>query len=273
MNSDFVELLINCCKLNELELRFYIKKILMKTSFLIQEDKYCSARPWGYWDIHNLLAIRGTPKVCLVSHTDVCRDHDLICVYNSGSIPDYQVNPVVKKIKHFNFLVNAIQDKDCLLQVGGDDRAGVAIGLWLAMHTDLPMGLLYTTNEEIGLLSAQQVRFPELMDFELLVQIDRGNQRNQQIVTQIDGLEICNSKISKSLVDLSVSLQKPRQQVLGFSTDVFVIKRNGRCKNAVNLTCGYHNSIGSDPNEYIVIHEVIDTMEYVQEIIKFISYC
>jgi putative aminopeptidase FrvX len=73
---------------------------------------------------------------------------------------------------HLERLVTVIQDKDCLVQVGGDDRVGVAIELWLAMKTDLPMALLFTTDEEIGLLSARQVEFPELMDFELLVQID-----------------------------------------------------------------------------------------------------
>jgi hypothetical protein len=273
MNSDFVELLITCCRFNELELRSYIKKLLIENNFSIQEDSYSSERPWGYSDIHNLLAIRETPKVCLVSHTDVCRDHDLIWLYSNGPIPEHQVNPIVKKVKHFNVLVDAIQDKDCLLQVGGDDRTGVAIGLWLATNTDLPMGLLFTTDEEVGLLSAQRVKFPELMNFELLVQIDRGNQQNHQIVTQINGIKICNLEMTKTLVDLSLYLQKPRQQVVGLLTDVFAIKKNERCKNAINLTCGYHNSIGSDPDEYIVIHEVIDTMEYVQEIIKLFSCC
>lgn len=272
MDTEFTNLLITCCKLSEPELRSYIKQVLTKHNFSIQEDGYRSARYEESSNIPNLLAIRGNPKVCLVSHTDVCREHFMFQgTLADETASDYAVNPVIKEIVHFNNLVSAIQDKDCLAQVGGDDRAGIAIELWLAMKTNLPIGILFTTDEEIGLLSAKEVAFPELLDFELLVQIDRGNQPNQQIVTQIGQTQICEESLAKSLIDLSIKTGKPRQEVIGGGTDVLAIKYRGMCKNAINLTCGYHNSFGSNPSEYIVIQETEETMEYVKDIIEFIS--
>ncbi|HAZ44347.1 MAG TPA: hypothetical protein DDW76_24090 [Cyanobacteria bacterium UBA11369] len=272
MNTQFAELIVTCCKLSELELRSYIKEVLASRNFSIQEDRYLSQRSGEFSSIHNLLALRGNPKVCLVSHTDVCRDHDkLQGIPPKRTAPDYIVNPAIKNLMHFDNWGAAIQDENCLAQVGGDDRVGVAIALWLAVTTDSPLGILLTTDEEIGLISAKQVDFPELMDFELLVQIDRGNQPHQEIVTEIFETKICEESLAKSLVDLSIKKGKPRQEVVGRGTDVFAIKSNGRCKNAINLTCGYHNSYGSSPSEYIVIHEAEETMEYVKDIIEFMQ--
>lgn len=270
--TQFADLIITCCKLSELELRSYIKEVLADRNFFIKEDKYLSPRGGEYTSIHNLLAIRSNPKVCLVSHTDVCRDHEkLQGIPPKKTAADYIVNPTIKNLLHFGNSVAAIQDESCLAQVGGDDRVGVAIALWLAVTTDLPLGILLTTDEEIGLVSAKQVEFPELINFELLVQIDRGNQPNQEIVTEIFETQICEQSLAQSLVDLSIKKGKPRQEVVGRGTDVFAIKSNNICKNAINLTCGYHNSYGSNPSEYIVIHEVEETMEYVKDIIEFIQ--
>ena len=272
MDSQFADLIVTCCKLREPELRSSIKKVLIEQNFSIQEDCYQSKRLGEFSNISNLLAIRQSPKICLVSHTDVCRDHETIKrQYSIITAPIDRVNPTIKKLIHLERLVNVIQDKDCLVQVGGDDRVGVAIELWLAMKTDLPMALLFTTDEEIGLLSARQVEFPELMDFELLVQIDRGNQPNQQIVTKVAGIQLCEESLANFLVCLSRKQGISRQKVTGYGTDVVAIKARDKCKNAINLTCGYHNSFGHHPSEYIVIHEAEETVEYVKDILEFFS--
>jgi hypothetical protein len=61
---------------------------------------------------------------------------------------------------------------------------------------------------------------------------------------------------------------KPRSLVQGMHTDVYALKSKNWCKNAVNMTCGYHNSIGADPTEYIDMEEARDTLEYVSNIVK-----
>lgn len=272
MNIEFADLIVTCCQLSEPDLRSYIKQVLIERDFSIQEDSYISPRGGEYLNIHNLLAIRGNPKVCLVSHTDVCRDHDKFQGWlPNETAPEYKVEPVIKDLMHFHELVSVVQDKECLAQVGGDDRAAVAVLLWLALKTELPIGILLTTDEEIGLISAKEVAFPELINFDLLIQIDRGNQQNHQIVTKISQLNLCDQNLAKSLIELAKIKGKPREEVIGGGTDVFAIKLNGKCKNAINLTCGYHNSLSSNPYEYIVIHELEETMEYVKDIIEFLS--
>jgi hypothetical protein len=256
----FEEFIIKCCKAKEFQLRKFLKSVLKSAGFKLFEDNYVSTRGGRYKQIPNLLAIRGeSPRVCLVAHTDVCRDH-------AGQMQD--VNPTVKKININGEVREIIQDKDCDIQVGGDDRLGVAINTWIALNTGYDISLLFTTDEEIGLLSAEHVRFPQLMEHDLLVQVDRGN-RKDQIVNIIGNTQLCGQRTTDNLVKISEHIGLPRYTVQGLITDVYSIKTNGICKEAVNLTCGYYNSIGPQKDEYIDIQEANDTMTFVSNIIQF----
>jgi hypothetical protein len=255
----FENYIIQCCKAPEWELRKFLKKVLMRAGFNIQEDNYQCGRGEKYSSVHNMLAIRGNPKVCLVAHTDVCRDH-----INDEILAE----PVIKEIETLDGIKRIIQDKNCDVQVGGDDRLGVAINTWIALNTGFDCGLLFTTDEEVGLVSAEQVRFSDLLNFDLLVQTDRGNHSNQ-LVSFISGFRICSPKIVETLLSISNEIELPRLEVNGFLTDVLAIKMNKMCKDAINLTCGYHKSYGANSNEFIDIQEAKDTMKYVASIIKF----
>lgn len=256
---DFERFIIDCCKAREWSLRSFLRNTLGRAGFSIIEDDYQSHRRIAerkeYKDIHNMLAIRGEPRVCLVAHTDVCRDH-------CDDIPD--VFPVIKESE----MRRIIQDRDCNVQVGGDDRLGVAINSYIALNSGYDMGLLFTTDEEIGLVSADYVRFPELMDFDLLVQVDRGNHRNQ-LVSNISGRRLCSDATTKRLLKIASNIGLPRIEVQGFLTDVLTLISNGVCKEAVNMTCGYMNSWGASNNEYIDIQDAKDTMRYVAEIVRY----
>jgi hypothetical protein len=254
----FEDFIIQCCRTSEWDLRSFLKDILTKYGFSIMEDDYKTYRGPQYNNVHNMLAIRGNPKVCLVAHTDVCRDH---------VSSNYDVEPTVKLVKLGENIKSIIQDKNCQVQVGGDDRLGVAINTWIGMNTKYDMGLLFTTDEEIGLVSAEYVKFPELLEFELLAQVDRGNHSNQ-LVTRISGCDLCSDETGNRLLKISENIGLPRYVVNGFLTDVLAIKQNSMCKNAVNMTCGYHNSFGAEDDEYIDIEEAKDTMLYVSKIIQ-----
>src|SRR5258706_1503708 len=77
--NDCEKHLINCLKAPEWELRRWLKKVLTRAGFEIYEDGYKSDRcdkEKRYESVHNMIAVRGnTGKVCLVAHTDICRDH------------------------------------------------------------------------------------------------------------------------------------------------------------------------------------------------------
>lgn len=280
----FISFIMQCCKAPENDLRKWLKKTLIRQGFSIQEDSYSPKRN-NTDQVHNMLAIRGNPKVCLVAHTDVCREHkfgrfnaewedhkEIVkkgesdaekLMKNNGAESD----PVFKKVEIDGHPRYIITDRDNKVQVGGDDRLGVAINTWIALSSGYDVGLLFTTDEEIGLKSAAEVKFERLKEFELLVQVDRGNHSNE-LVLQIQGQRLCSYPIAVKLLEIALDIGMPRKPVQGMNTDVLAIKKNGWCKNAVNMTCGYHNSIGDSADEYIDVQEAKDTMTYVSEIVK-----
>lgn len=256
--TEFEAFIIKCCSLSEWDLRAFLQEELGAAGFTIQKDDYQSWRPGKFKTITNMLAIRGeSPSICLVAHTDVCRDH--------GVNPKikYLLSPIVKARGNKRI----IQDRYCKVQTGGDDRLGVAINTWIALNTGYDMGLLFTTDEEIGAISADYANFKELNDFEILVEVDRGNHSNQ-LVTSISGHRLCSPEVAQRLLRIAEQTGNPRTPVQGLLTDVLCIKKNNMCKNAVNMTCGYHNSYGSSANEFIDVKEAEETRNYVNEIIK-----
>lgn len=288
--SAFENHIMQCCKAPEWVLRKWLKKVLTRAGFVIIEDNYkterCAKEP-RYETVHNMLAIRGTPSVCLAAHTDVCRDHDEgrnESRYGSYGEHHYwmydrhdediskpkvprKVEPVIKTVETDGVIRRVIQDRECRLQVGGDDRLGVAIITWIALNTGYDLGLYFPTDEEIGLKSARVCEIPQLKEFDLIAQIDRGN-HSDELVIKIAGEILCSYDTAVRLLEIAYDLGMPRAPVHGMSTDVYALKSRGMCKEAVNMTCGYHHSHGSSPNEYIEIEEARNTMKYVAGIVK-----
>jgi len=284
MSDNFENFIMQCCKAPEWELRKFLKKILGRAGFSFVEDDYMSERVREnskYASVHNLLAVRGeSPRVCLVAHTDVCRDHDnkarkatlsYIKVNKEENESVLEVNPIISttdiEIDGVMKEMRIITDNGNKVQVGGDDRLGVAINTWIAINTGYDMGLLFTTDEEIGLKSARYVKMPELKQFDLMVQVDRGN-NTDELVTKIGSTELCSKNTAIKLLEIAYDLNLPRKPVVGYSTDVVAMKDNNVIKEAVNMTCGYHNSTSDNPNEYILIDEAKDTLKYVAGIVR-----
>ena len=283
--SAFENYIMQCCKAPEWELRKFLRKTLTRAGFSIFEDGYKTdrvSRDKRYETVHNMLAIRGNPKVCLVSHTDVCRDHNM--GYNReayywmngrhmeevegekvSSIP--KVEPVIKEVMHDGVLHRIIQDKYCKTQVGGDDRLGVAINSWIALNTGYDIGLYFPTDEEIGLKSAAACEMEQLKEFDLCVEVDRGNHSNQ-LVIKIGNEILCCYDTAVRLLEIAYDMGMPREVITGASTDVVALKRRGWIKEAVNMTCGYKKSFGASPEEYIDILEARNTMQFVSNIVK-----
>lgn len=287
MSVSFEEFIIQCCKAEEGTLRKWMRKVLPRFGFSIIEDDYRSERADdnpAYAEVHNLLAVRGNPRVCLVAHTDVCRDHK-----SNGPHPYYPkstadkekipagakvVQPVIKRVEveeeDTKTVKRIIQDKNCDLQVGGDDRLGVAINSWIALNTGYDLALLFTTDEEVGLKSARKVEFPELKRYDLCIQVDRGN-HSHELVTKIGSTILCDYDTAVRLLEVAYDIGMPRKIVNGAGTDVVALKDRGIIKNAVNMTCGYHCSYGAGPQEYVDISEARSTMQYVASIVKDFS--
>jgi hypothetical protein len=286
----FEKHILQCCKAPEWELRKWLKKVLTRAGFdQIIEDGYLSdrcAKESRYNTVHNMLAVRGNPNICLASHTDICRDHEDLrsegkySGYGEHSFwmqdrhedapakrPLNKVEPVVKEIDTDSGIRRVIQDRDCKNQVGGDDRLGVAINTWIALNTGYDMAIYFPTDEETGLKSARMCEIPELLDYELVAQVDRGNHSNE-LVIKIGSEILCGYDTAVRLLNIGYKLGLPRTPVTGGPTDVYALKSRGKVREAVNMTCGYHSSYGSGPNEYICLEESRDTLRYVAAIVR-----
>jgi len=85
-NYSFENWIMRCCQSREWNLRSFLKEKLIDVGYSIIEDDYLSYRSGKYKTVHNMLATRGSPRVCLVAHTDVCRDHGVFYYhYRTGA--------------------------------------------------------------------------------------------------------------------------------------------------------------------------------------------
>lgn len=279
MSVSFEQFIMQCCKAEESELRKWMRRVMPRYGFSIKEDKYLSERTKKnplYKNVHNMLMVRGNnPRVCLVAHTDVCRDWDSKPLYygnpHKKPVGMAMVDPVIKTVEleeeDAKIGRRIIQDRTCETQVGGDDRLGVAINAWVGLNTGHDMAILLTTDEERGLQSANEVNFPELGEYDICVEVDRGN-HSHELVNKIGGTILCEYELLAELLEIAFDIGKPRRLVQGNGTDVAAMKSRKVIKNAVNMTCGYHMSHGSGANEYIDIEEATDTMKYCSSIVR-----
>jgi len=289
-DDGFENHIMQCCKATEWDLRRFLRKVLTRAGFQIFEDGYKTERvskEKRYDIVHNMLAVRGNPNICLAAHTDVCRDHEeLRSEARFGGYGEYhywmydrhdedaskartprRVEPVIKNVELEGQIRRVIQDRDCKLQVGGDDRLGVAINTWIALNSGYDMALYFPTDEEVGLKSARACEMQRLKDFDIVVQVDRGN-HSDELVIKIGGEILCSYDTAVRLLEIAYDLGTPRAPVTGMATDVYALKSRGMVKECVNMTCGYHHSHGASPNEYIEIEEARSTMKYVAAIVK-----
>lgn len=291
-SNGFEKHILQCCKQPEWVLRGWLRKVLTRAGFEIFQDGYTSDRvkkDSRYSSVHNMLAIRGKhANICLAAHTDICRDHaedrtdqDKYGKYGEMNYwmynkePDEKdlprrprkVEPIIKKVEMDGVIRRIVQDRECRLQVGGDDRLGVAINTWIALNTGYDMGLYFPTDEEIGLRSARACKMERLKLFELIAQVDRGN-HTDELVNKIGSEILADYDTTARALTIAYNLGMPRTVVNGAGTDVAALKGNGYAKQAFNMTCGYHNSYGAGATEYIDIEEATNTMRFVASLVK-----
>ena len=263
-STEFEKFVMKCCRMEEYNLRPWLKKLLINAGFSIKEDNYKSIRGGKFENIPNMLATRGVnPKVALACHTDVCREYGWKA--NSKS----KVDPVLieRRAKYpEDKLVRIITDRTGMTQVGGDDRCGCAINTYIALNSGYPLSLLYFTDEESGCLSSSECEFDELSSFSLVIQTDRGHPTEDQLVVKIGGTQLCSKPMAERLLAIAHNIGFPRNSINGLMTDVLSLRRANKVSEAVNMTVGYSNN--HQDNEFIFSHKAEEAMKYVSAIIK-----
>jgi dipeptidase D len=143
----------------------YVKKFAQHFNYKYRQDSYGNA----VVEVPARPGKEGKPKLVLQSHLD------MVCEKNRGSTHDFDKDPLQ--------LLFSPQDRDWIIAnettLGADDAAGMALSIGLttdplAIHG--PLELLFTVEEEIGLVGATNLQPGDFVTGTILINIDSGTQ-------------------------------------------------------------------------------------------------
>lgn len=168
--------------------------------------------------------------------------------------------------------IQYIPDKDIIIsklpqQIGGDDKAGVAIILCLASMTDLEFKVLLTVGEEPPFDGNYGVRtIPSQFYSDVLYCLTLDRQRKDTIVTEIGGLKICTKEFEKIITHYAKFCGVKLKNEHGFTADAEKIAKY--CET-VNLSAGYYEPHSRE--DYIKVNETLNMMCVVATCIENIG--
>lgn len=146
--------------------------------------------------------------------------------------------------------------------LGGDDKCGIFVALEVARTTKHPMKILFTVQEEIGLVGMEFVAETKEEWFDNIsysITIDRRG-GNHLLISQL-GVKSCSRDFAKMAVNAGKSAGIPVTIEDGSLADVVILR--DLVDNAINISAGYYNP----HTEY----EEIDYTE-VEKIIMWVTY-
>jgi di/tripeptidase len=217
----------------------YSYKMLIEAGFSVSIDA-----------AQNVIATRGKASetdtlVCINAHTDtVQKETDT----NIGNVVFYDW---VRDTFHTNGRA----------MIGGDDKCGIAAGLVLACYTDLPMKILFTSDEEIGSVGAEALDPKELDDVAFTITMDRMG--GHDLISNYCGLTLAPAKFVKKFIEISKSVGAEFEETFGTYADTYVL---AGYKPAVNLSSGYYNPHTS--KDFIYVEELYRVMLSVKNAIE-----
>jgi hypothetical protein len=178
-------------------------------------------------------------------------------------------DPVARYVDRAGRARRVLQDCERKTPIGADDRLGVALITWLAIRQEIDVALLFTTDEERGLLSAWQLPPEWFADFSLVVEVHYGNRPSAELVSRVEGVPLCSPRRTSWLLDLSATIGLPRIEADGPRTDAYAMRCRDLVPEAVNMTCGYHESFKeASGEEYVDLEEAADTLRFLLAIAR-----
>ena len=146
--------------------------------------------------------------------------------------------------------------------IGGDDKCGVAVGLCLAQHTDLPMKIVFTTGEEVGGVGMKALRKEAWDNVAFCFTVDRMH--GNDLISRYCGRPCA----PKEFVNAFAEIAKNHAGVIytdtsGSWADTYEISAH---VPAVNLSAGYYNPHTS--RDFIKCDEMYKTMMAIKAAIE-----
>jgi tripeptide aminopeptidase len=152
-------------------------------------------------------------------------------------------------------------------QIGGDDKAGVAIILCLASMTDLEFKVLLTVGEEPpfdGSYGVKTIPSSFFSDVSYCLTLDRRGK--DTIVTQIGSTKLCSREFGEVIKRYASFCGVKLKNEPGLAADAYTIARY--CPT-VNLSVGYYNP--HSRSDYVIVGETLDMMCVVATCIENIG--
>lgn len=147
--------------------------------------------------------------------------------------------------------------------IGGDDKVGVAAALWLMKN--VPVGkAIFTVDEEIGAIGAENLDMSYLNDVGYMLQTDRRG--NNDLITDYMGTTTANEEFLDIVIDAGKRFGFEEES--GVFTDVMILGPKGQI-SAINISSGYHNPHSS--MEYVLVSEATNTLNYMFSLYKLLE--
>lgn len=144
---------------------------------------------------------------------------------------------------------------------GGDDKVGVFVCLEMLRQCDV-IKLAFFRDEEVGCVGSGVADMDFFKDVSFALQCDRKGYRD--FVNSISATKLFSKEFSKAI---KPTLKKwGKRETSGGLTDVYQLAENGIGVCVANMSCGYHDP--HTANEYCVVKEVMDTTDFVYELIQ-----
>jgi tripeptide aminopeptidase len=145
--------------------------------------------------------------------------------------------------------------------LGGDDKCGVAIAMYLACVPDLPLTVLLTTQEEVGSVGCQEflAHSRDALDgvMAALVLDRRGT---CDVVVNACGVEFDpQGEWTALVIDAGHEVGVPSRAVTGMMSDAVVLADAGI--PVVNVSVGYR--LPHTPAEHVYLHDVYASLRWV----------
>jgi hypothetical protein len=249
--------------------RTVYSKPLKQELILILEDLFKMYSPTGSEDEVVEYCISTLKKAGFLVHTDAVKNvyaargvdgHKLVCINAHTDTVQGKEDADIAKYVQYRWLDDVFTGNGKML--GGDDKCGIAVALTLAVHTNLPMKIIFTASEEIGGKGAEALTSGDFNNILCCFTIDRRG--GNDLISEYCG----RTCAPKEFVDaFNVISQRSANlkfvDVGGSYADTYVISQYTPC---VNLSAGYYNAHTS--TDFVDVNELYTVMIAVKAAIE-----
>jgi tripeptide aminopeptidase len=209
---------------------------------------------WG-----NMIITKGKAAYypCFCAHLDTVHTYRQGFNVKFHLDDDDKVNP--------RMYAHAYDDNHKPVGIGGDDKCGIFVCLYLLKHID-NIKVIFFSTEESGGVGSNNIRLSFFDNCKFLAGIDRWN--GEDFVNEYSGKPTMSKSMRKVMAPL---LQKyGYKHATGFFTDSFNVMEREIKLSCCNISCGYYSH--HTESEYIDLNELYNSCLFCEEMAKTVRY-